>query len=169
VILFDQDWNPQADLQAQDRVHRLGQKSPVTIYRFVSEGTCEERIMKFAERKLELSQGILQDHARGLLEEDKDGATPGGLGAGLTGADMAEMVRFGGDSREGATDAMYETMCKMDLDDILSKKVHCSCARISAYRLCDWVIGYLFCMRVVSDDTCSACWVGFETSAGALY
>jgi SWI/SNF-related matrix-associated actin-dependent regulator of chromatin subfamily A member 5 len=37
VVLYDSDWNPQADLQAQDRAHRIGQKKPVNIYRFVTE------------------------------------------------------------------------------------------------------------------------------------
>jgi ATP-dependent DNA helicase len=37
VILFDSDWNPQNDLQAQDRVHRIGQTKPVIIYRFITE------------------------------------------------------------------------------------------------------------------------------------
>jgi len=38
-ILYDSDWNPQCDLQAMARVHRIGQKKPVTIYRMVSSGT----------------------------------------------------------------------------------------------------------------------------------
>ena len=33
VIIYDSDWNPQADLQAQDRCHRIGQKRPVVVYR----------------------------------------------------------------------------------------------------------------------------------------
>jgi SWI/SNF-related matrix-associated actin-dependent regulator of chromatin subfamily A member 5 len=37
VILYDSDWNPQADLQAQDRAHRIGQKRPVQVFRLVSE------------------------------------------------------------------------------------------------------------------------------------
>ena len=41
VVLFDSDWNPQADLQAMARVHRLGQRKPVHIYRLVSGGTAE--------------------------------------------------------------------------------------------------------------------------------
>ena len=41
-ILYDSDWNPQQDLQAQDRCHRLGQKKPVSVYRLVSENTIEE-------------------------------------------------------------------------------------------------------------------------------
>ena len=36
VILFDSDWNPQADLQAQDRAHRIGQTKQVNVYRYVT-------------------------------------------------------------------------------------------------------------------------------------
>ena len=39
VVLYDSDWNPQVDLQAMDRAHRIGQTKPVTVFRFVSEGT----------------------------------------------------------------------------------------------------------------------------------
>ncbi|KAJ1628926.1 SNF2 family N-terminal domain-containing protein [Pavlovales sp. CCMP2436] len=41
VILYDSDWNPQMDLQAQDRAHRIGQKKQVKVYRFVSEGCAQ--------------------------------------------------------------------------------------------------------------------------------
>ena len=37
VILYDSDWNPQADLQAMDRAHRIGQKKQVKVFRFVTE------------------------------------------------------------------------------------------------------------------------------------
>lgn len=55
VILFDNDWNPQMDLQAIDRVHRIGQTKPVKIFRFVVRNTVEELlIMKsFNKRALE--------------------------------------------------------------------------------------------------------------------
>ncbi|CAO1630516.1 unnamed protein product [Parajaminaea phylloscopi] len=55
VIFFDSDWNPQMDLQAQDRVHRIGQKKPVLIFRLVSANTVESRLLKRAgdKRKLE--------------------------------------------------------------------------------------------------------------------
>ena len=45
VILFDSDWNPQMDLQAMDRAHRIGQTKPVTVFRFITEGTVEEKII----------------------------------------------------------------------------------------------------------------------------
>ena len=50
VILYDSDWNPQQDLQAQDRAHRIGQTRPVNVYRFVMEGTIEQKIVERAAR-----------------------------------------------------------------------------------------------------------------------
>lgn len=52
VILFDSDWNPQVDLQAMDRAHRIGQKKKVIVYRLVTEGSVEEKIVERAARKL---------------------------------------------------------------------------------------------------------------------
>ena len=54
VILFDSDWNPQADLQAMARAHRIGQKNPVSIYRLVSKDTVEEEVLERARNKLML-------------------------------------------------------------------------------------------------------------------
>ena len=47
VVLFDHDWNPMRDLQAMDRAHRLGQTKVVTVYRLLTRGTLEEKIMKY--------------------------------------------------------------------------------------------------------------------------
>src|SRR3954451_6306356 len=44
VILFDSDWNPQQDLQAMDRAHRIGQTRPVIVYRLATRGTVEETL-----------------------------------------------------------------------------------------------------------------------------
>eukprot|EP00941_MAST-03F_sp_MAST-3F-sp1_P000145 g145.t1 len=52
VILLDSDWNPQVDQQAMARVHRIGQKKVVHIYRFVAKNTVEERLIQRAEKKL---------------------------------------------------------------------------------------------------------------------
>ncbi|MCQ2817816.1 MAG: SNF2-related protein, partial [archaeon] len=51
VIFYDLDWNPQVDLQAMDRAHRIGQKKLVSVYRLVTKGTIEERILKRAQQK----------------------------------------------------------------------------------------------------------------------
>jgi SWI/SNF-related matrix-associated actin-dependent regulator of chromatin subfamily A member 5 len=46
VILYDSDWNPQVDLQAMDRAHRIGQKKEVFVYRLISSSTVEEKIIE---------------------------------------------------------------------------------------------------------------------------
>lgn len=60
VILFDSDWNPQVDLQAMDRVHRIGQKNPVAIYRLILENTIEEVILAKADAKRNLEKLVIQ-------------------------------------------------------------------------------------------------------------
>ena len=65
------DWNPQMDLQAQDRAHRIGQKKQVRIFRFVTEGTVEERIIERAEFKLRLDAMVIQQvRVRGSGERE---------------------------------------------------------------------------------------------------
>uniref|UniRef100_A0A0N5BW97 DNA helicase n=1 Tax=Strongyloides papillosus TaxID=174720 RepID=A0A0N5BW97_STREA len=60
VIIFDSDWNPQNDLQAMCRAHRIGQKKQVNIYRLVSKGTVEEEIVERAKQKLVLDHLVIQ-------------------------------------------------------------------------------------------------------------
>jgi ATP-dependent DNA helicase len=59
VIIFDSDWNPQMDLQAQDRVHRIGQTKPVLIYRFVAAKTVEAKILERATAKRRLEKLVI--------------------------------------------------------------------------------------------------------------
>ncbi|KAH3744788.1 DNA repair protein rhp26 [Pelomyxa schiedti] len=61
VILFDPDWNPSTDIQARDRVLRIGQKRAVTIYRLICAGTIEEKIYHRQVFKEFLSNKILKD------------------------------------------------------------------------------------------------------------
>ncbi|KAI3403645.2 hypothetical protein KGF56_003572 [Candida oxycetoniae] len=60
VILFDSDWNPQADLQAMDRAHRIGQTKQVKVFRFITENAIEEKILERAAQKLRLDQLVIQ-------------------------------------------------------------------------------------------------------------
>ncbi|XP_077035531.1 SWI/SNF-related matrix-associated actin-dependent regulator of chromatin subfamily A member 5-like [Agelaius phoeniceus] len=60
VILFDSDWNPQVDLQAMDRAHRIGQTKTVRVFRFITDNTVEERIVERAEMKLRLDSIVIQ-------------------------------------------------------------------------------------------------------------
>lgn len=60
VILFDSDWNPQMDLQAQDRVHRIGTLREVRVLRLVTNKTIEERILSKASYKRSLDEMVIQ-------------------------------------------------------------------------------------------------------------
>jgi ATP-dependent DNA helicase len=60
VILFDNDWNPQMDLQAIDRVHRIGQTKPVKIFRFVIRNSIEEILISKSSSKRFLEKLIIQ-------------------------------------------------------------------------------------------------------------
>lgn len=69
VILFDSDWNPQADLQAQDRAHRIGQKNDVLVLRLVTQNSVEEKILEAANYKLDLDSKIIQ---AGMFNKDSN-------------------------------------------------------------------------------------------------
>ncbi|VDQ01355.1 unnamed protein product [Trichobilharzia regenti] len=60
VIIYDSDWNPQVDLQAMDRAHRIGQTKTVRVFRLITEHTVEERIIMRAEMKLKLDNLVIQ-------------------------------------------------------------------------------------------------------------
>jgi ATP-dependent DNA helicase len=60
VILFDSDWNPQQDLQAQDRAHRIGQTKPVIVYRLATKGTVEQTLLEKADSKRRLEKLVIQ-------------------------------------------------------------------------------------------------------------
>ena len=60
VILFDSDWNPQQDLQAQDRAHRIGQTRPVIVYRLATKGTIEQTLLEKADGKRRLEKLVIQ-------------------------------------------------------------------------------------------------------------
>ncbi|MDQ0257995.1 SNF2 family DNA or RNA helicase [Evansella vedderi] len=61
VIHYDRWWNPAVENQATDRVHRIGQKDPVTIHTFLSEGTLEEKMDLLIREKLSLQEALLNN------------------------------------------------------------------------------------------------------------
>ncbi|XP_024359262.1 CHD3-type chromatin-remodeling factor PICKLE isoform X2 [Physcomitrium patens] len=93
VIIYDSDWNPHADLQAMARAHRLGQQNKVMIFRLVTRGTIEERMMQMTKKKMVLEhlvvgrmkkENINQEELDDILrygamelfsEKDEDGKT----------------------------------------------------------------------------------------------
>ncbi|XP_043912087.1 lymphoid-specific helicase [Protopterus annectens] len=59
VIIYDSDWNPQSDLQAQDRCHRIGQTKPVVVYRLVTANTVDQKIVERASAKRRLEKLVI--------------------------------------------------------------------------------------------------------------
>jgi SNF2 family DNA or RNA helicase len=74
VFLFDRWWNPAIEDQAINRAHRIGQKEPVFVTRFISQGTIEGRIAEVLEKKRELFNELIAQNGPpprlGLSEED---------------------------------------------------------------------------------------------------
>ena len=101
VFLLDPWWNPQAEGQAVDRAHRIGQDKPVMVYRLVSADTIEEKVMALKEKKAELFARVVE--GTGDVEADGEGAGgpagvagAGGAGglspAALTAAEIRELI-----------------------------------------------------------------------------
>mmetsp|Transcript_47412 Transcript_47412/g.111742 ORF Transcript_47412/g.111742 Transcript_47412/m.111742 type:complete len:672 (-) Transcript_47412:567-2582(-) len=72
VVMLDCDWNPTWDKQAHDRVHRIGQKRPVTIYQLLCDNTVEERVFQRAQQKVSLNEMVLRDDTDAPEDESKD-------------------------------------------------------------------------------------------------
>ena len=84
VILFDSDWNPQQDLQAQDRAHRIGQRRNVVVYRLATRGTVEEVLLEKAEGKRRLEKLVIMKGGikggkgrKGKMEKEGEGGEDG--------------------------------------------------------------------------------------------
>ena len=61
IILFEPDWNPSTDQQTMGRVHRTGQKREVHVYRLITTGTIEEKILQRQIAKLKLSDNVINE------------------------------------------------------------------------------------------------------------
>ncbi|KAJ8969543.1 hypothetical protein NQ314_001695 [Rhamnusium bicolor] len=70
VIIFDSDWNPHQDLQAQDRAHRIGQQNEVRVLRLMTVNSVEERILAAARYKLNMDEKVIQ---AGMFDQKSTG------------------------------------------------------------------------------------------------
>ncbi|KAL9645087.1 hypothetical protein ABK040_004578 [Willaertia magna] len=106
VVIYDSDWNPQADLQAQDRCHRIGQKKPVNVYRLITKDSIEERIYQRAVKKLYLDAVVIQQGR--LAEQNKK----------LSKNELMSMIKFGA---EEVFKSSESTITDEDLDLLLQR------------------------------------------------
>eukprot|EP00892_Ulva_mutabilis_P009570 jgi/Ulvmu1/6986/UM033_0044.1 len=73
VIIYDSDWNPHQDMQAMDRVHRIGQKKPVLVLRLCTSNSVEIKLLKRATSKLALERLVIKKGAfQGVDEQPED-------------------------------------------------------------------------------------------------
>ncbi|OBA27152.1 hypothetical protein HANVADRAFT_52460 [Hanseniaspora valbyensis NRRL Y-1626] len=66
VIFVEHDWNPMNDLQAMDRAHRLGQTKVVNVYRIITKGSLEEKIMSLQKFKMNIASTVVNQQNAGL-------------------------------------------------------------------------------------------------------
>uniref|UniRef100_A0A336MTF9 Chromodomain-helicase-DNA-binding protein 1 n=1 Tax=Culicoides sonorensis TaxID=179676 RepID=A0A336MTF9_CULSO len=119
VIIFDSDWNPQNDLQAQARAHRIGQKNQVNIYRLVTARSVEEEIVERAKKKMVLDHLVIQ-------RMDTTGKTVLDKGHGQTNTqpfnkdELSAILKFGAEELfKDEEDGDDELVC--DIDEILRR------------------------------------------------
>lgn len=107
VVMYDSDWNPQVDLQAMDRAHRIGQKKPVLVFRLICENTMEEKMIEKQTLKLKLDTLIIQ---KGRHAPKKSGFTKN---------ELSDIVSFGADKIFATTDETLD----QDIDRIIEEGV----------------------------------------------
>lgn len=120
VIIFDSDWNPQNDLQAMSRAHRIGQQEVVNIYRFVTSKSVEEDILERAKKKMVLDHLVIQKlNAEGRLEKKETKK-----GSYFDKNELSAILRFGAEElfKEDRNDEeSKKRLLGMDIDEILER------------------------------------------------
>ncbi|CAO3638143.1 unnamed protein product [Cunninghamella blakesleeana] len=116
-IIFDSDWNPQNDLQAQARCHRIGQTKPVQIYRLICRNTYEKDMFDRAGMKLGLDKAVMQ-------RSNADIGPSGGNNSSKNELNKKEIEDL---LKKGAYGAMLDDeastkFCEEDIDQILERR-----------------------------------------------
>ena len=112
VIFLEHDWNPQRDLQAMDRAHRLGQRRAVNVYRLLVRGTLEEQVMSLQRFKLDVAAAVVNAENVSLSAMDTgnllDLFTLQEEGAGGKGTEGGEGSAAAGGQRGGLAAVLAE-------------------------------------------------------------
>lgn len=120
VIIFDSDWNPQNDLQAQARAHRIGQKNQVNIYRLVTARSVEEEIVERAKQKMVLDHLVIQrmdTTGKTVLDRNHGSSNPS---APFNKDELSAILKFGAEELfKDEEDGDDELVC--DIDEILRR------------------------------------------------
>eukprot|EP01135_Chromosphaera_perkinsii_P005464 Nk52_evm13s352 gene=Nk52_evmTU13s352 len=115
VIIYDSDWNPQNDMQAQARCHRIGQKKSVKVYRLITSNSYEKEMFEKANLKMGLEKAVLQkisgrntdkENVKNLLSKDE----------------IEELLKKGAYGALLDDDTAGQSFCDENIDDILSRR-----------------------------------------------
>ncbi|SAM81827.1 probable CHD1-transcriptional regulator [Ustilago bromivora] len=120
VIIFDSDWNPQNDLQAMARAHRLNSKFHVSVFRLLTKDTVEEDVLERAKRKMVLEYAIIhQMDTSGTNFAPKASAKNQQQ---FSKEELGAILKFGAQNmfKSDNEDGQQKKLDEMDLDDILS-------------------------------------------------
>uniref|UniRef100_A0A8C4JFK2 Chromodomain helicase DNA binding protein 2 n=1 Tax=Dromaius novaehollandiae TaxID=8790 RepID=A0A8C4JFK2_DRONO len=118
VVIFDSDWNPQNDLQAQARAHRIGQKKQVNIYRLVTKGTVEEEIIERAKKKMVLDHLVIQrmdTTGRTVLDNNSGRSNSNPFNK----EELTAILKFGAEDLFKELEGEESEPQEMDIDEIL--------------------------------------------------
>ncbi|XP_077050524.1 chromodomain-helicase-DNA-binding protein 2 isoform X8 [Siphateles boraxobius] len=118
VVIFDSDWNPQNDLQAQARAHRIGQKKQVNIYRLVTKGTVEEDIIERAKKKMVLDHLVIQrmdTTGRTVLDNNSANSNSNPFNK----EELTAILKFGAEDLFKEPEGEESEPQEMDIDEIL--------------------------------------------------
>jgi len=127
VCLYDTCWNPQVDLQAQDRSHRIGQKKQVRVFRLIAQHTMEERILNRSRQKLVLDALVIKKagETSGLsthIAENDDTSDEAAM-AKLSLSQIWSMLSYGADMYRDPTSSinLRPSLTDADLDTIIDE------------------------------------------------
>ncbi|SPO43260.1 probable CHD1 - transcriptional regulator [Moesziomyces antarcticus] len=120
VIIFDSDWNPQNDLQAMARAHRLNSKFHVSVFRLLTKDTVEEDVLERAKRKMVLEYAIIHQ-----MDTSGTNFAPKGSAKNqpqFSKEELGAILKFGAQNmfKSENEDGQQKKLDEMDLDDILS-------------------------------------------------
>ncbi|CAI8021600.1 Chromodomain-helicase-DNA-binding protein 7 [Geodia barretti] len=117
VIIYDSDWNPQNDIQAQARCHRIGQNKPVKVYRLITRNSYEREMFDRASLKLGLDKAVLHS----VTTSQQQAAGP----PQLSKREIEDLLKKGayGALMEGNDDDANR-FCEEDIDQILEQRAH---------------------------------------------
>uniref|UniRef100_A0A3B5MFD7 Uncharacterized protein n=1 Tax=Xiphophorus couchianus TaxID=32473 RepID=A0A3B5MFD7_9TELE len=120
VVIFDSDWNPQNDLQAQARAHRIGQKRQVNIYRLVTKGSVEEDIIERAKKKMVLDHLVIQRMDTTGKTVLHTGSAPSSS-APFSKEELSAILKFGAEELFKEPEGEEQEPQEMDIDEILKR------------------------------------------------